>query len=163
MIYEINHILTAEMKLKINKWSSQWTQFMQCVNEVTGSNPVEVLNFFSGFFTILHKLRSRWRSFLHFHNILKSAKVVNSVFWKAKIWKSAKILHSRCWKAKILKAAKILNSRCWKAKILKAATILNSEFWKAKFLKSARIWNSRFYKSKIFKLAKILNWGFFES
>ena len=34
--------------------------------EVTGSNPVEVLNFFSGFFPQLHKLRSRRRSFLHF-------------------------------------------------------------------------------------------------
>ena len=36
--------------------------------EVTGSNPVEVLNFFffSGFFTHLHKLRSLRRSFLHF-------------------------------------------------------------------------------------------------
>ena len=35
--------------------------------QVTGSNPIEVLNFyFSGFFTQLHKLRSlRW-SFLHF-------------------------------------------------------------------------------------------------
>ena len=37
--------------------------------EVMGSNPVEVLNFFSGFFTQLHKLRSLRRSFLHFHFI----------------------------------------------------------------------------------------------
>ena len=37
--------------------------------EVTGSNPVEVLIFFSGFFTQLHKLRSLRRSFLHFHFI----------------------------------------------------------------------------------------------
>ena len=36
--------------------------------EVTGSNPVEVLNF-SGFFTQLHKLRWLRRSFLHFHFI----------------------------------------------------------------------------------------------
>ena len=35
--------------------------------EVTGSNPAEVLNFFSGFFTQLHKLRSLRRSFLHLH------------------------------------------------------------------------------------------------
>ena len=35
--------------------------------EVTGSNPVEVLNFFPGFFMQLHKLRSLRRSFLHFH------------------------------------------------------------------------------------------------
>ena len=38
--------------------------------EVTGSNPVEVLNyyflFFSGFFMQLHKLLSLWRSFRHF-------------------------------------------------------------------------------------------------
>ena len=37
--------------------------------EVTGSNPVEVLNVFSGFFTQLHKLRSLRRSFLYFHFI----------------------------------------------------------------------------------------------
>ena len=37
--------------------------------EVTGSNPVEVLNFFSAFFTKLHKLRSLRRSFLHSHFI----------------------------------------------------------------------------------------------
>ena len=39
--------------------------------KVTGSNPVEVQNFFflSGFFTQLHKLRSLRRSFLHFHFI----------------------------------------------------------------------------------------------
>ena len=37
--------------------------------EVTGSNPVEVRNFFSVFFTQLHKLRSLRRSFLHFHRI----------------------------------------------------------------------------------------------
>ena len=38
--------------------------------EVTGSNPVEVLNFFfSGFFTQLQKLRPLRRSFLHFHEI----------------------------------------------------------------------------------------------
>ena len=36
--------------------------------EVTGSNPVEVVNFFSGFLTQLHKLRSLRRSFLHFRN-----------------------------------------------------------------------------------------------
>ena len=41
--------------------------------EVTGSNPVEVLNyyflFFSGFFTQLHKSRSLRRSFRHFQYI----------------------------------------------------------------------------------------------
>ena len=37
--------------------------------EVTGSNPVEVLNFFSGFFTQLRKLRSLRRSFLHQYRI----------------------------------------------------------------------------------------------
>ena len=58
MIYERNHLWTAEMKMK-TKWSSQWTLFAnvsgfiaQLVEhhtgnrEVTGSNPVEVLNFF---------------------------------------------------------------------------------------------------------------------
>ena len=38
--------------------------------EVTGSNPVEVLSFFSGFFTQLHKLRSLRQSFLHFQRLL---------------------------------------------------------------------------------------------
>ena len=37
--------------------------------QVTGSNPVEVLNFFSGFFPQLHKLRSLRRSFLHFQKV----------------------------------------------------------------------------------------------
>ena len=46
MIYEINHIWTAEMKWK---WRSP--------------------EFFSGFFTQLHKLRSLRRSFLHFHRL----------------------------------------------------------------------------------------------
>ena len=34
--------------------------------EVTGSNPVEVLNFFSGFFKQFQKLRSLRQSFIHF-------------------------------------------------------------------------------------------------
>ena len=34
------------------------------IREVTGSNPLEVLNFFSGFFTQLHRLPSLRRSFL---------------------------------------------------------------------------------------------------
>ena len=38
--------------------------------EVTGSKPVEVLNFFSGFFTQLHKLRSLRQSFLYFQSLL---------------------------------------------------------------------------------------------
>ena len=54
--------------------------------EVTGSNPVEVLNFFffffffSGFFTQLLKLRSLRRSFLHF--LFKFSTVyLFSLFW----------------------------------------------------------------------------------
>ena len=47
---------------------------------------------------------------------------------ESKISKSAKILNSGFWKAKILKSAKILNSGFWKAKILKSAKILNSGF-----------------------------------
>ena len=38
--------------------------------EVTGSNPVQVLIFFSCFFTQFHKLRSLRRSFLHFHFLI---------------------------------------------------------------------------------------------
>ena len=33
MIYEINHIWTAENEMKMKKWSSQWTQFMQLRKE----------------------------------------------------------------------------------------------------------------------------------
>ena len=82
--YEINHMWTADMKSN-EEWSSQlWSQFLQLrkhmnpqltcsqrqwlhssvgrashrYREVTGSSPVEVLNFFSGFFTQLQKLRS---------------------------------------------------------------------------------------------------------
>ena len=94
--------------MKMKKWSSQWTQFMQLRKEawkkkkkIQDSNgawtrdlaiPVRCStnwamkrlmlgagqlwvhmfpwkNFFSGFFTQLHKLRSLRRSFLHFHFI----------------------------------------------------------------------------------------------
>ena len=96
MIYEINHIWTAEMKWEWRKkksglevpnfFSGFFTNCTNCVHcddhfsadlaqlvehrtgnrKVTGSNPVEVLNFlFSGFFTQLHKLLSLLRSFLH--------------------------------------------------------------------------------------------------
>ena len=54
--------------------------------EVTGSKPVEVLNFFSGFFTQLHKLHSlRRSSFLHFHLIFFSLFVfyISVPFWSA--------------------------------------------------------------------------------
>ena len=57
-----------EMEMK--RWSSQWAQFMQLRKEAWKKKirtyPVEVLFFFSGFFTPLHKLRSLRRSFLHF-------------------------------------------------------------------------------------------------
>ena len=46
-------------------------------------------------------------------------------------WKWAKILNSGFWKAKIFKSAKILNSEFWKAKILESAKMLNSRFLKA--------------------------------
>ena len=65
-INEINHIWTAEMNRKMKKWSSQCTPFMQLREEAWK----KVLNFFSGFFTQLHKLRSLRRSFLHFHKEL---------------------------------------------------------------------------------------------
>ena len=48
--------------------------------EVTGSNPVEVLNFFSGFFTQLHKLRSLRRSFLHFHFFISFPQFIYDLF-----------------------------------------------------------------------------------
>ena len=52
--------------------------------EVTGSNPVEALNFFSGFFTQLHKLPSLRRSFLHFQKSLSQQTVVLQK-WQKKI------------------------------------------------------------------------------
>ena len=71
-----------EMKMK--KWSSQWTQYMQLRKEawkkihdfngvwtrdlaITELTIIKSWIFFSGFFMHLHKLRSLWRSFLHFH------------------------------------------------------------------------------------------------
>ena len=76
---------------------------------------------------------------------MKSAEILNSGFWKAKIFKTVKIYNFKLkkgknWKlAKIWKSAKILNSGLWKAKILKSIKILNSGLWKDKILKSARI------------------------
>ena len=58
MIYEINHIWTAEMKWK-------WRNERRCHGFKSRWSP----EFFSGFFTQLHKLRSLRRSFLHFHFI----------------------------------------------------------------------------------------------
>ena len=85
MIYEINHIWTAEMKWK---WRNELTQFMQLCKEAWKKKSPE---FFSGFFTVLHKLRSLRRSFLHFDIfILIQIKVIfakevrhsASFFWK---------------------------------------------------------------------------------
>ena len=59
--------------------------------EVTDSNPVEVLHFFSGFLTQLHKLRSlRW-SFLHFHfisavHIWFISYIINTHFFHGNKW-----------------------------------------------------------------------------
>ena len=69
--------MNCRNEMKMKKWSSQWMQFMQLRKEAwkkkfrtsTGSNHVEFLNFFSDFFTQLHKLHSLRRSFLHFHFI----------------------------------------------------------------------------------------------
>ena len=51
--------------------------------------------------------------------------------------KSAKILNSGFWKPKILKPAKSLSSFFGKAKILKSVKLFISGFWKAEFLKFA--------------------------
>ena len=78
----------------MKKWSSQWMQFMQlrkeawkkipdfnrvwtrdltipvqCSTNWAMQPPLKWWIFFSGFFTQFHKLRSLWRSFLHFHFI----------------------------------------------------------------------------------------------
>ena len=68
-------------KMKMKKWSSQWTQFMK--PEKNSGN--------SGFFTQLHKLRSLWRSFLHFHFISAAhiwfiSYIINTHFVQGNIW-----------------------------------------------------------------------------
>ena len=60
-------------------------------HEVRGSNPIEVLDFFSGFFTQLHKLRSLRRSLLHFHFISAVpiwfiSYIINTHFFHGNIW-----------------------------------------------------------------------------
>jgi len=60
MIYEINHIWTAEMKWKWRNDRRSERNLWNCVKKPEF--------FFSGFFTQLHKLRSLRRSFLHFQN-----------------------------------------------------------------------------------------------
>ena len=68
MIYEINHIWTAEMKWKWRSDRRSERNLCNCVKKPekkTRWSP----DFFSGFFTQLHKLRSLRRSFLHFHFI----------------------------------------------------------------------------------------------
>ena len=49
-------------------------------HEVTGSNPVEVLNFFSGFFMQLHKLRSLRRSFSSFSFHFRSSYMIYFIY-----------------------------------------------------------------------------------
>ena len=72
--------------LKMKKWFSQWTQFMQLRKEVW-----EKFKFFTGFFTQLHKLRSLRRSFLHFHfisavHIWFISYIINSSWISMKKW-----------------------------------------------------------------------------
>ena len=57
MIYEINHIWTAEMKWKWRNDRHSERNLCSCVKKPEKN---------SGFFTQLHKLRSLRRSFLHF-------------------------------------------------------------------------------------------------
>ena len=63
MIYEINHIWTAEMKWK---WRNDR---IASVSRGHMFKPRWSPEFFSGFFTQLHKLHSLRRSCLHFHFI----------------------------------------------------------------------------------------------
>ena len=72
--------------MKMKKWSSQWTQFMQ-LRKKAWKSP----EFFSGFFTQLHKLRSLPRSFLHFHfistvHIWFISYIINTHFFHGNIW-----------------------------------------------------------------------------
>ena len=67
-IYDLLHIsLTLISFTGTYDFIAQLVEHRTGNREVTGSNPVEVLNFFSGFFPQLHKLCSLRRSFLHFH------------------------------------------------------------------------------------------------
>ena len=88
----VNHIWNKSYmnygnEMKMKKWSSQWTQFMQLRKEawkkiqdfngvwtrdlaITGAMLYQLsYELLTGFFTQLHKLRSLRRSFLHFHFI----------------------------------------------------------------------------------------------
>ena len=73
MIYEINHMWTAEMK-----WNEE---MIVAVNEINASC-VKKPEKNSGFFTLLHKLRSLRRSFLRFNFLLfKSAREKITTNW----------------------------------------------------------------------------------
>ena len=63
----VNDIMNPQLTCSQRQWlHSSAGRASHRYREITGSNPVEVLNFFSGFFMQLHKLRSLRRSF-HFH------------------------------------------------------------------------------------------------
>ena len=88
MIYEINHIWTAEMKWKWRNDRRSEHNLCNCVKKPEKKN--SVVNFFSGFFTQLHKLRSLGRSFLHFHvisavHIWHISYIINTLF-HGNIW-----------------------------------------------------------------------------
>ena len=70
--------------MKMKKWSSQWTQFIQLRKEAWKKKKFMTTwspEFFSGFFMQLHKLHSLLRSFLHFiFYFSQDTRIINLVF-----------------------------------------------------------------------------------
>ena len=97
MIYEINHIWTAEMKWKwrndqkLQDFNGVWTRDLAIPVRCSTNELWSHWIFFSGFFTQLHKLRSLRRSFLHFHfisavHLWVISYIINTHFFHGNIW-----------------------------------------------------------------------------
>ena len=87
MIYEINHIWTAEKKWRWRNDRRSEPNLCNCVKKPEK----KFRTFFSGFFTQLHKLRSLRRSFLHLHflsavHIWFISYIINTHFFYGNIW-----------------------------------------------------------------------------
>ena len=89
MIYETNHLWTAEIKWKWRNDRRSERNLCNCVKKPEKKFTTEF--FFSGFFRQLHKLCSLRRSFLHFHfisavHIWFISYIINTDFFHGNIW-----------------------------------------------------------------------------
>ena len=84
MIYEINHMWTAEMKWKWRNDRHSEHNLYNCVKKPEKKKKFRIPwspEFFSGFFMQLHKLHSLLRSFLHFiFYFSQDTRIINLVF-----------------------------------------------------------------------------------